>query len=306
MPSTELGVEPMIAQLINALVLGSVLLLFSLGLSLAWGTLDVLNLAHGALFIFGGYLGYRIGLSAAWPFPVVIIVAMIGAGLAAVVIEVVAFGPIRSRIVNKRQAELAALVASLGASIVLGQLISNWTQNSIFTPSPKIFETQTYDIAGVRIGNIDIIITVVAIAVAVAVQVWVSRSRHGRAVRALAYAPRVAALMGVNVRLLAIATMFISGAMAGLAGLLLSFKISGETVSTGDTYMLSAFSIIVVGGVGSILGAAVASYVIALAETAIIAYGPSGYSTGVAFALIFAFLLFRPQGLFARRVTERV
>jgi hypothetical protein len=74
---------PMIAQLINALVLGSILLLFSLGLSLAWGTLDVLNLAHGALFIFGGYLGYRVGQSAALPFAVVILISMVGAGLAA-------------------------------------------------------------------------------------------------------------------------------------------------------------------------------------------------------------------------------
>jgi branched-chain amino acid transport system permease protein len=296
----------MIAQLINALVLGSVLLLFSLGLSLAWGALDVLNLAHGALFIFGGYLGYRIGESADWPFPLVILVCMAGAGLAAVVIEVVAFGPIRARIASKRQAELAALVASLGASIVLGQLVANWTNNVVFAPSAKLFTVHEYVWGSVRVGNIDIIVTVAAIAVAVAIQLWVSRSRQGRAVRALAYAPTTASLMGVNVRMLGITTMFISGAAAGLAGLLLSIEISGETTATGQTYLLSAFAIIVVGGVGSILGAAVASYVIAIAETAIVAYGPSGYSTGVAFALIFVFLLFRPQGLFARRLTARV
>jgi branched-chain amino acid transport system permease protein len=208
--------------------------------------------------------------------------------------------------VNKRQAELAALVASLGASIVLGQLVSNWTKNAIFAPSEKIFTTHVYTIGSVHIGDIDIIIAVAAVVVAVATQLWVSHSRQGRAVRALAYAPNTAGLMGINVRLLAITTMFISGAMAGLSGLLLSFKISGETVGTGDTYLLSAFSIIVVGGVGSVVGAAIAAYVIAIAETAIIAYGPSGYSTGVAFALIFVFLLFRPQGLFARRLTERV
>jgi branched-chain amino acid transport system permease protein len=296
----------MIAQLVNALVLGSVLLLFSLSLSLVWGILDVLNLAVGALFLFSGYLAYRIGESVTWPFVVVVVLCMIGAGLAAVVIELVAFGPIRDRIPNKRQAELAALVASLGASIVLGQLVSNWTANEIFVPSAKIFATREYHWGSVAISNIDIIITVAAIAVAVATQLWVSRTRQGRAVRSLAYAPTTASLMGVNVRLLAMTTMFVSGAIAGLAGVLLAYQITGENAQTGATYLLSAFSIIVVGGVGSILGAVVASYVLAIAETAIIAYGPGGYSAGVAFALIFIFLLFRPQGLFARRLTERV
>lgn len=296
----------MIAQLVNALVLGSILLLFSLGLSLAWGALDVLNLAHGALFIFGGYLGYRIGESADWPFPFVVVVCMIGAGLAAVLIEVVAFGPIRARFPNKRQAELAALVASLGASILLSQLVSNWTKDVAFAPSQSIFMVHEYVWGGVRVGNIDIIVTVAAIVVSVAISLWVTRSRQGCAVRAVSYAPTTASLMGINVRMLAITTMFISGAAAGLAGLLLSIEISGETADTGQAYLLSAFAIIVVGGVGSILGAAVASYVIAIAETAIVAYGPSEYSTGIAFALIFIFLLVRPQGLFARRLTARV
>lgn len=296
----------MIAQLINALVLGGILLLFSLGLSLAWGTLDVLNLAHGALFVLGGYIGFQLGKSTSLPFPVIVLAAMVGSGLVAVLLEVVAFGRIRAKTTNKRQAELAVLVASLGGSIVVGQLVSNWTNNEIFSPSDHVFTSHQHQFGPVRFGDIDVIITVAAIVVAVATQLWVSRSRHGRAVRALAYSPGTASLMGINVRMLAVATMFITGVMAGLAGVLLSFKIAGMNVDTGDIYLQSAFAIIVVGGVGSIKGAAIASYTIAIAETAIIAYGPSGYSTGVAFALIFLFLLFRPQGLFARRLTERV
>lgn len=296
----------MLAQLVNALVLGSVLLLFALGLSLAWGNLEVLNLAHGTLFVFGGYIGYRIGQSADWPFVLVVVAAMVGSGLVAALMEVVCFGPIRARIRNKRQAEMAAMVASLGVSIALGQLINRWTQNRVFSPSDKLFTNHVYTVGSARIGLIDIIIFVVAILVAAHLWLWVSRSRQGRAVRALAYNPTTAGLMGINVRLLAVETMFISGAQAGLAGVLLSFRIGGETVGTGDTYMLSAFAILVVGGVGSILGAAVISFVLAIAETAVAAYGPGNYATGVAFALIFLFLLFRPQGLFARRMTERV
>ena len=179
----------MIAQLINALVLGSVLLLFSLGLSLAWGTLDVLNLAHGALFILGGYFGFEIGRSTSLPFVVVLVMAMIGAGIAAVGIEIVAFGPIRSRIRNKRQAELAALVASLGASIVLGQLISNWTNSAIFAPKEKLFNVHRFDLGRFSFTNIDLLIAIAAVVVAVGTSLWVTHSRQGRAVRALAYSP---------------------------------------------------------------------------------------------------------------------
>ncbi|ODU07047.1 MAG: hypothetical protein ABS81_02890 [Pseudonocardia sp. SCN 72-86] len=296
----------MLQQLVNALVLGSVLLLFSLGLSLAWGTLDVLNLAHGALFIFGGYLGFEMGRSTDLPFAAVLVLSMVGAGLASALMEVVSFGPIRSRITNKRQAELAILVASLGASIVLGRLIGYWTDDAIFSPSPDLLRVERYDLPGFALTNIEIIITVTAVIVAVGLAVWVRRSRQGRAVRALAYSPGTAELMGINVRLLAVMTMFISGALAGLAGLLLSFKISGEDVATGEAYMLAAFAVLIVGGVGSILGATILAYALAFVQTAISAYGPGGYATGVAFALIFIFLLFRPQGLFARGMTERV
>ena len=296
----------MAQQLVNALVLGSVLLLFSLGLSLAWGTLDSLNLAHGALFIFGGYLGFELGQSTSLPFVVVLLLSMVGAGLAAALIEVLSFGPIRTRMKNRRQAELAILVASLGGSIVLGQLIGHWTNHAIFSPSRDLFRVTQFDVFGVGVSNIAILITVVAAVVAVGLQLLVSRSRQGRAVRALAFSPSTAELMGINVRLLAVGTMFISGALAGLAGLLLSFRISGQDVATGETYMLSAFAVLIVGGVGSILGATVVAYSLAFVQTAISAYGPGSYATGVAFALIFIFLLFRPQGLFARAVTERV
>jgi branched-chain amino acid transport system permease protein len=295
----------MLEQLINAVVLGSVLLLFSVGLSLAWGTLDVLNLAHGAIFVLGSYLAYQLGQSTSLPFVPVVVISMCGTGAAAVVVELVAFGPIRSRFASRRQAGLAVLVASLGAATVLEQLISNWTHNEIFVPSQKLFTSKEYQVGSLTISNIDVIIVVAAVVVAVGLQFLVSRTRQGRAVRALAYAPRTASLMGVNVRLLATATMFLSGALAGLAGLFLSFQISGMAVTSGDIYMLSAFAILVVGGVGSIGGAVVASYGLAVAETAVVAYGPSGYETGVAFALIFIFLLVRPRGLFARAMVER-
>lgn len=292
-------------QLLNALVLGSILLLFSYGLSLAWGTLDVMNLAHGSLFVVGGYIGFVLGTETDLPFAVVLLAAVLGGGLVAAAMELIAFGRIRMRIRNKRQAELSTLVASLGASMVVNQYISNKTGNSVFSPGDRVFEVKPYDVAGVRITNIEILILVITVLVGIGLSTWIRKSREGRAVRAVAYSPDTAALMAINVRNLGLRTMFLSGSLAGLAGLLLAVRISGQTVATGDSYMLSAFAILVVGGVGSLPGATIAAYGIALAETMLVAYGPAGYRDGVAFALIFATLLIRPQGLFARRQSER-
>lgn len=292
-------------QLINALVYGSVLTLFSLGLSLAWGTLDVLNLAHGSLFVFAGFLTYELTTHTSMPFVLVLLISMIGAGLASAAMELAAFRHIRNRFRIKRQAELSFLVASIGASTILDTIVSNKSNNTPFGPAAGSFHVHSYTLGSARITNIQIIIVVVAVIVAVAMDVWVRRSRQGRAVRSVAYDGVTSSLMGVNVNLVAAGTMFVAGLLAGLAGVLLAVNIGGEDVTTGQDYMLTAFAILIVGGVGSIRGAVASAYLIAAAETAVVAYGPANWRDGVAFALILLILLVRPQGLFARRRFER-
>jgi branched-chain amino acid transport system permease protein len=294
----------MLQQLLNAIVLGSVFLLFSFGLSLAWGTLDVLNLSHGALFVLGAYAAYQLNQSTSLPLIPVTLISIAGVGLVAALLEAVAFGRIRERIRNKRQAELGVLVASLGGATIVGQLIAIATKSQIF--SQTLISPAEQRVGGIQFSNVDVTIVIVAAIVAVLLHFVITKSRQGRAVRALAVDPVTAGLMGVNVRWLAIGTMFVSGALAGLAGTLLSYDTSGMTASSGDTYMLSAFAILVVGGVGSIGGAVIISYGLAIAQTAVEAYGPANYQTGIAFALIFLFLIFRPTGLFARQLGLRV
>lgn len=295
----------MLQNLVDALVFGSVLTLFALGLSLAWGTLDVLNLAHGALFVLAGFFAYELTSHTSIPFVLVIVISMLGAGLASTMMELTAFRHVRSRFRAKRQAELSFLVASIGASTIIETIVSNQTNSTPFAPAPRAFHVHDYHIGSVHITNIQIIIIVAAVVVGVALDQWVRRSRQGRAVRALAYDPNTSGLMGVNVNLVAAGTMFAAGALAGLAGVLLAVNIGGEDVGVGQDYMLTAFAILIVGGVGSVRGAIFAAYLIALAETAVVAYGPSNWRDGVAFALILLILLLRPQGLFARRRFQR-
>lgn len=294
----------MLQQLANATVLGSVFLMFSLGLSLAWGTLDVLNLAHGAVFVLGAFTAYEISAASSLHPLLIVLVSMLACGLASAVLEVVAFGRIRSRTSVRRHAEFGVLVASLGGATMLFHVIETRTHGEVF--SQTAVTPEVHRVGGVVITNIDVVILVSSLVVAGLLHWGITRFKYGRSIRALAADPATAGLMGISVNATAIATMFVGGALAGLAGTLLAFNSSGMTVATGSAYMISAFAILVVGGVGSVLGAVIVSFVLAIAQTAVVAYGPTEYQTGVAFGLILVFLVLRPQGLFAKQLGARV
>jgi len=292
-------------QLVNAIVFGSVLTLFALGLSLAWGTLDVLNLAHGSLFVFAGFLAYEFSSHVQMPFVFLVISCMIATGLVAALMEAVAFRHVRLRFPSKRQAEMSMLVASIGFSTMIDTIVANQTSDSSFAPAPSAFTVSHTNIGSVVITNIEIVIVAVTVVVAIALDQWVRRSRSGRAVRSIAFDADTSSLLGINVNSLAALTMFVAGALAGLAGVLLAVYVGAEDTTTGQSYMLTAFAILIVGGVGSVRGAIAAAFFISIAETAVVAYGPSNWNNGVAFLLILLVLLVRPSGLFARSRFQR-
>ena len=115
-------------------------------------------------------------------------------------------------------------------------------------------------LGSVVVTNIEIVIVVVTVVVAIALDVWVRRSRTGRAVRSIAFDPATSGLLGIDVNRLAALTMFVAGALAGLAGVLLAVYVGAEDTTTGQAYMLTAFAILIVGGVGSVRGAIAAAF----------------------------------------------
>lgn len=292
-------------QLVNAIVFGSVLTLFALGLSLAWGTLDVLNLAHGSLFVFAGFLAYEFSSHVHMAFVFLVLSCMVATGLVAAFMELVAFRHVRLRFPTKRQAEMSMLVASVGFSTMLDTIVANQTSDSSFGPAASAYSVSYTKIGSVVITNIEVVIVVVTLFVAIALDQWVRRSRTGRAVRSIAFDPATSGLLGIDVTRLSAMTMFVAGALAGLAGVLLAVYVGAEDTTTGQAYMLTAFAILIVGGVGSVRGAIAAAFFVSVAETAVVAYGPSNWSNGVSFLLILIVLLVRPAGLFARTRFQR-
>ena len=297
----------MLGQLVNAIILGSLYLMFALGLSLSWGVLKVLNLAHGSIFMFGAFSAYIVTRDIAPDTPLwilVILAAVVGAVLS-VALQVLVFRPIIRRAADQHEAELAILIASIGASLIPIAVAMNFARAEVVNLPMEITQTAIHQFAGITISNLQITIIVIGILSALLLWLWVSRTQGGRALRTIAHDPGTAELLGIPVARMSTLTMLVSGALAGAAGLLLAANSNAVDAHSGEHLLLKAFAVIILGGVGSIPGAALGAFVLAFAETAAVVYVGGSLRDAIAFALILIVLLARPQGLFGEKVWKR-
>ncbi|MET7400875.1 branched-chain amino acid ABC transporter permease [Dactylosporangium sp. NPDC005572] len=293
-------------EIIYATTLASVYLMFALGLSITWGTIDVLNFAHGSIFMFSAFSVYLMlehfdtGMG-------LLVMVLVGAGVGALLsgaVHLLAFEPLRRR-ANARDREMQMLIVGVGLSAVPVALANKITGGNPFGLRNDALKVETLHILGVPITSVQLIIMVVAFAMAVAVQQWLRSSRHGLALRAIGVDDETSSMMGVNRSRLALVTMAGAGVMAGLAGVLVSLSFGAMTPSTGDFLILKAFAVIIIGGVGSVTGVVVGAFVLAGAETLILTFTGGTWVDAMSFALIFLLLLVRPQGIFGRRAVVK-
>lgn len=294
----------MTQDLLNASVLGCIYLLFALGMSLTWGTIGILNFAHGAVFMFSAFSSYLIGGVVHLPVVLYVVIAAVVGVVLSVMIQVLVFAPIVRRSSDSHAAETQILIGGIGAASVLVGIAAYVTKSEPFsfrsTDHNKVFE-----VGGVRITLIGALIIALAVTISLAAAIWIKRSRTGLALRAVAVDPETARLMGVNEPRLAIGTMAVSGLLAGVAGAMLTLHLVTLNPTTGDAFLIKAFAAIVLGGVGSVLGVVVGSFVLAYAENLVTLAGFGSWANAVAFALIFVILLVRPRGLFGRKEVRR-
>jgi branched-chain amino acid transport system permease protein len=291
--------------IINALTSGSIYLLFALGMSVAWGTIGVLNFAHGAVFMFTAFILYLVTASVPLSLPMLLILgAVIGAVLSAAT-QLLVFEPIQRRATDAHRAELQILVGGIGVASILLALAQRSTQSVPFGFPPTTMSVTSYQVLGAQITNIQLLILVFAVLLAGGVGYWLSSSRVGLGLRGIGVDPEVATMMGIDRRRLARGTMAIAGAMAGVAGVLLTLNLGSIVPETGDVFLLKGFAAIVLGGVGTVRGTALGAFVLAGAETALITTTSGQWVDAIAFALIFAMLLFRPRGLLGQKEVRR-
>lgn len=293
-------------EIIGVLTLGSIYLLFALGMSVVWGSIGILNFAHGAIFMFSAFVCHQVLVSYAAPF---LVVALLGAAVGAslsVLMQVLVFEQILKRSSSERSADIRILIGGIGAGIIPLAIAQHVTKNQAFGLERSTFDITVWQFAGLRISNIQVITMACAGVLALGIGIWLNRSRQGLALRAIGVDAEVASMMGVNRARLAGATMAFAGALAGLAGVLLTYQLGALTPTSGDTLLVKAFACVILGGLGSTLGVVTGCFLLAAAETLVLTQTSGMWVEAIAFSLIFLVLLVRPVGLFGRQEVRRV
>ena len=308
-------------QIYNGLSIGSVYAIFALGYTLVFSILGVINFAHGAVFTLGAYFTYTLmggafgfnGLLAnasvpiELPFAAALIVGALLAGVMGVIVERLAFRPLRKRGADP----LLSLVSSLGVAIMVPNLIQYLVGAEIYTfpasaygwlPAAINFGTTENP---VPVRSTQVVIFAVSVVILVILTYLIGYTRFGKALRAVAEDATTASLLGINTDRYILLTFFRSGFLGGVAGTLVGSSVSIAGPYFGLAFGLKGLAVIVLGGLGSIPGAVVAGLVIGLAE-AFVPPQYSGYKDAVAFAILFIVLLVRPQGLFGRTLLQKV
>ena len=295
-----LPLETLIQQLINGLSLGSVYALIAVGYSLVYSVLLFSNFAHGGFLVIGGYICYfalRAGGMNIW---LASLAALVGSGLSAIIVERLAYRPIRER----TPVTLYMLIASMGMSIVIENIFVV-TVGGRFRALPPVIPTNPVNFFGLATTSaFDILSLVTAVVFLVGRQIFLVKTKWGLAIRAASYNLKTAGLMGVNVNRLIAIVFFVAGLLAGVGGIFLSVRYT--LYPQLGMITPKAFVAAVIGGLGSLPGAVVGSLILGLAEMLTAGFISSQFRDLVVFGILIVTLIVRPTGLFGKSVGEKV
>ncbi|HTD46700.1 MAG TPA: branched-chain amino acid ABC transporter permease [bacterium] len=285
-------------QLINGISLGSVYALFALGFTLIFGVLEIINLAHAAILAVGALLAYTLFTSLGAGLVIALLGASIGTGVLGIVIDVVAFRPLRAR----RAGRLASLITSIGVALILVNLAQIlWGSEPLSYP-PGTVPLRFFTGGGLTVSLLQILVLAITILLLIGLRFLLIRTKVGVAMRAVAESPATATLLGIPFDRVVVFTFFLSSALGGVAGVLIGMLLQGSVSPfMGNAYGLKGLAAIILGGMGDIGGAVLGGLVMGIGEIMIVQYLNSSYRDGVAFGLLFLVLIVRPTGLLGRQ-----
>lgn len=282
-------------QLVNGLMLGGAYALVAIGYTLIFGVLGLLHLAHGEVFMVGAYLGLALVL-AGFPLWLALPGAMAGAAALGVLVERVAFRPIRDR-----GSHVTPLMTTIAASLILQHAVVK-LYGAEQVAFPTAMPVAQFDLGPVTLTSLQLVILGTSLLLMVLLNLFLRRTRIGMAIRATAENPTTAGLMGVNVSAAIVVTFAIASALAGAAGVLLGWNFAAVNPFFGVKVGLKGLAIMLLGGLGNVTGAMVGGLMVGIVEVMSVAYLASSYRDAFAFGLMIVILLIRPTGLFGARV----
>ena len=300
-------------QLINGLSLGSIYALIALGYTMVYGVLRFINFAHGDVFMLGAYVGlysgrYLSGKMHAEPSILlavsVLAISMAVCAIVGVVIERLAYAPLRSR------PRLTVLITAIGVSLFL-----EYGGQQFFGAGPHFFEQilPSYELhtGALSITSNQLIVLSVTVVLLIALTFIVLKTKMGTAMRALSFNPTAASLMGINNNVIISFTFGLGSALAAAAGILWAVNYPSINPLMGLLPGIKAFVAAVLGGIGNIPGAALGGLILGVTETLVVGYSdrlhiPPSYRDAVAFVVLIVILLFKPSGLLGKAGSEKV
>ncbi|MFI5024594.1 MAG: branched-chain amino acid ABC transporter permease [Alphaproteobacteria bacterium] len=308
--------ELVIQQAINGLTRGSIFALIALGYTMVYGIIELINFAHGDIFMLGLMVSLTIftdfglartlhGWELVTVLPLILVVTMIVTGLLNLAVDRIAYRPLR------RAPRLVPLISAIGVSFMLENLTLVWKGPYVLSypdvfPSIDIIRDVFHWDSQVIVTTKDLLVLGVTIPLIFGLHLFITRTYWGRAMRAAAQDRETAASMGINVELMIMLTFFVGGALAGAAGV-----VQGLYYNIGQWWMgyqagLRAFTAAVLGGIGNMPGAALGGFLIGFISTWSDQYISARWTNAVVFSMLILVLVFRPHGLLGERVPEKL
>lgn len=287
----------LVEQLVNGLMLGAVYALIAIGYTLIFGVLGLLHLAHGEVFMVGAFAGL-VAVRATGSVLIAMVAAMLVTGVLGLLIERVAFRPLRGA------HHLAPLATTIGVAIVL-QETTRWYFGAEQQGFPPTLATEVWQLGPLRISSVQVFMLVAALVLMGALTLILARTRAGRAIRATAEDANVAALLGVNVSASVLLCFFIGSALAGAAGVLVGIAYNSVHPFIGVSMGIKGLVVMMIGGLGNVPGAVLGGLLLGVLEVLGAGYLASSYRDAFAFGALMLILLVRPQGLLGTRAPRR-
>jgi branched-chain amino acid transport system permease protein len=285
-------------QSLNALQLGSIYALIALGYTMVYGILTMINFAHGDLFMVGAFFTFFIAAYLKLPFVPTLLLSMIGVALLGVVIERVAYKPLR------QAPRVSAIITALGVGIFLENLVL------VFNPYPRSVPTLipnvTWTLAGISVSSLQLIIIALAIVLMILLDFIVRKTMVGMAMRAISWDKSIVPLMGVPVDQVVSITYALGTGLGAAAGVMYSLAFPVIDPYMGIMIVWKAFISAVVGGIGNIRGAMIGGFILGIVEIMVAAFLPSTYRDFVSFTLLLVLLIFRPYGILGKPRPQKV
>ncbi|WIY84131.1 branched-chain amino acid ABC transporter permease [Propionimicrobium sp. PCR01-08-3] len=293
--------DQILQQLVNGLSLGSIYALIALGYTMVYGIIQLINFAHGDIYMVGAYVGYACMTHLNLGFFTSLVVAMAACAVLGVLVERIAYKPLRN------STRIAVLITAIGMSLLLEYTMMYFVGAQVRSyPELPGFMSEVFHVGSVTITSLQIVIVAISVILMIALQFIIKRTRLGKAMRAVSQDRDAARLMGISVDNTISFTFALGSALAGAAGVLVGVYYNSINPLMGIMPGLKAFVAAVLGGIGLIPGALIGGYLIGVAETIVSGLGFSTFRDAVVFSVLIIVLIVKPSGLLGKNVREKV